>query len=106
MSHGNPSGVFSATAAGTNAGASATYTADAGQTFVVTEISGHTDKDSVLTIEGPAGTIFWEGNFDLTVEGLSFSASPTIPLPLNTDAVAKIASSTTDCQVNISGYII
>ena len=100
-------GVWSATAAGTNAATSATHTAVTGQTFVVTNISGHADTDAVITIEAPAGTIFYQTGIDVSLEGIGFNSGPlTIPLPRSTNAVGKISASTTDCQVNICGYIV
>jgi hypothetical protein len=100
-------GVFSATAAGTNSGATATHAAVTGQTYVVTNISGHGDADAVITIESPASTVLWEGKLDVSAEGFNFSSGPvTIPCGRSAAAVGKIAASTSDCQVTISGYII
>jgi hypothetical protein len=99
-------GVFSATAVGTDSGATATQSADASQRYVVTNISGHGDADAVITIESPASTVVWESKIDVSVEGFSFDFSPTIPCAINTAVLGKIAASSADCQVTISGYII
>mgnify|MGYP005812939145 CR=1 FL=1 len=107
MGHGFPSGKKSATAAGTNSGATATIAADASQTYIITNISGHGDADAVITGEGPAATVVWEGKKDVSVEGLPFDSGPiSIPLARNTAAVGKISASTADCQVTISVDIV
>ena len=95
---------FSATAAGTSAGASATQAAITGAKFIATSISGHTDTDSVITVESPAGTILWQSAIDVSLEGVGFHFSGIyVPGVQDAAIVGKIASSTTDCQVNISG---
>ena len=94
---------FSATAAGTNSGATATEGAVAGRTHVVTEISGHTDTDSLIQILDGAAVV-WQSKVDVSVDGLSFSFPGLNVLCSNGVAAGgKVASSTTDCQVNISG---
>tara|TARA_R110000751_G_scaffold74548_1_gene150526 strand:- start:604 stop:921 length:318 start_codon:yes stop_codon:yes gene_type:complete len=95
--------VFSATAAGTNAGATATQALSVGIAYVALNISGHTDADSVITIESPAATILWEGAVDVSVDGIGFDFNPRIPAPRGGVIIGKIASSTADCQVTISG---
>ena len=93
-------GYFSATAAGTDAGATATRSADATQAYVVCNISGHTDLDGVVTIESPAAKI------DVSVVGTSFDFNPKISTDRNVAVLGKIAGSTADCQVTISGEVI
>tara|TARA_Y100001951_G_scaffold88955_2_gene80929 strand:- start:392 stop:703 length:312 start_codon:yes stop_codon:yes gene_type:complete len=100
-------GYFSATAAGTDSGATATQAANATQAFVVKNISGHVDADAVITIESPASTILWESKIDVSVEGFSFDFNPCIPLTTrNTAILGKLSASSADCQVTISGEII
>ena len=100
-------GYFSATAAGTDSGASATRAADATQGYVVKNISGHCDADCVITIESPAATILWETKVDVSVDGGQFEYSPYIPTTArNTAILGKISASTADCQVTISGEVI
>tara|TARA_R110001583_G_scaffold1177_3_gene9750 strand:- start:2241 stop:2555 length:315 start_codon:yes stop_codon:yes gene_type:complete len=100
-------GPFSATGLGTDSGATATMAADTYQRFVVTNISGHVDADSVLTIESPASTVLWESKIDVSVEGFSFDFNPCIPtVAVNTAILGKLASSSADCQVTISGYVL
>tara|TARA_R110002051_G_scaffold324339_1_gene421168 strand:- start:1217 stop:1522 length:306 start_codon:yes stop_codon:yes gene_type:complete len=99
-------GYFSATAAGTDAGATATRSADATQAYVVCNISGHTDLDGVVTIESPAATILWETKIDVSVDGTSFDFNPKISTDRNVAVLGKIAGSTADCQVTISGEVI
>jgi hypothetical protein len=96
---------FSATAAGTNSGATATKAAVDGVTYVVTNISGHVDADSIVTIESPATTVLWESKVDVSLEGFSFNFSPTIPCPRGGAAVGKLSASSADCQVTVSGDI-
>ena len=100
------SGVWSATGAGTDSGATATAAAVGTNRFVVTNISGHVDADSVVTIESPASTVLWESKIDISVEGLSFNFNPVIACPLNSAAVGKLSASSADCQVTISGYVL
>jgi len=100
-------GYFSATAAGTDSGATATRAADSTQGYVVKNISGHCDTDCVITIESPASTILWQGAIDVSLEGIGFDFNPCIPLTTrNTAILGKISASTTDCQVTISGEVI
>jgi len=98
---------FSATAAGTSAGATATKAASgAGTNHFVTHISGHTDTDSLIQILD-GSTVVWESKIDISLEGTSFGFDVgNVVISSNAAAGAKIASSTTDCQVNISGYTI
>jgi len=101
---------FSATAAGTNAGASATQAAGGAYTeHFVTSFGGHTDTDSIVTVESPAATILWQSSIDISVDGTAFNfyfGERGIPCGANGAAVGKIATSTTDCQANITGYTI
>ena len=98
--------VWSATAAGTDSGASATLAASTNNNHVVTSISGHVDADSILTIKS-ASTIIWESKIDVSVEGFSFSFDGLSALGVKGEAVSgNIASSSSDCQVNISGYTL
>ena len=100
-------GYFSATAAGTGSGATATQAADSSQAFVVTNISGHVDEDQTLTIESPASTILWEAKIDISVEGTSFNfPGLMIPCDRNTAVLGKLAGSSSDCQVTISGCVV
>ena len=97
-------GYFSATAAGTDAATSATQAADESQAFVVTNISGHVDEDQTLTIESPASTILWEAKIDVSVEGTSFHfAGLNLSCSMGNKAEGALASSSSDCQITISG---
>jgi hypothetical protein len=99
--------VFSATAAGTNSGATATQAADADHTYVITGISGHGDADSAWTVESPAGTILWEGKKDVSVEGLPFASGEiVVPCGKGAAAIGKISASSSDCQITVWGYTI
>jgi len=101
---------WSETAAGTDAGATATHAALSGHTHVVTSISGHTDGDTLIQIlAGAAGaTVVWESKIDVSVEGFSFNFPGLNVMGTTSIAVAgKIDDATAaDCQVNISGYTI
>ena len=95
---------FQATAVGTDSGASATQSAANTDTYIATALNGHTDTDSLLTIESPAGTVLWESKIDISLEGTTFSF-PNLQIrgAAGQAIVGKIASSTSDAQVNISG---
>ena len=98
--------VFSATAAGTDSGATATAAADAQKSYVVTCISGHGDADTILTVKSGT-TIVWESKLDVSVEGFSFHFPGLyLAVPNNTATTGNIVSSSADCQVTISGYSI
>lgn len=97
--------VWSETAAGSSS-ASATHAALANNAHVVTSISGHVDTDSIITIKSGT-TVMWESNIDISVEGTSFSFNGITVLGVKGEAVSgNIASSSSDCQVNIGGYTI
>lgn len=98
--------IWSETAAGAGSGASATHALSANNNHVVTSISGHVDADSIVTIKS-ATTIIWESKIDISVEGFSFSFDGLSVLGVKGEAVSgNIASSSSDCQVNISGYTL
>jgi hypothetical protein len=98
--------VWSETTAGTNSGAVATHSAITDRQHFVTSISGHTDTDSIITIKDGT-TIVWETKIDVSVEGTSFSfTTPCIPITPGANAVGTIASSSSDSQVNLTGYTI
>jgi hypothetical protein len=96
------------TAAGTASGATATHAAVTNRIHVVRHISGHTDADSLIQILGGAAgaTVIYETKIDVSLNGFGFSIN--IPDGIHGDpgiAVAgKVASSSADCQINISGY--
>jgi hypothetical protein len=96
---------WSVTAAGTDSGATATQAAGGANTqHFVTTISGHTDADSIITIKDGT-TIVWQTKVDVSVEGISFSFNGfCIPISPNATANGVIATSSSDCQVNIDGY--
>ena len=98
--------IWSETAAGAGSGASATHALSANNNHVVTSISGHVDADSIVTIKS-ATTIIWESKIDISVEGFSFSFNVNNVASTPGEAVTgNIASSSSDCQVNISGFTI
>ena len=97
---------FSATAAGTDSGATASRAADSAREFVVTNISGHTDADSIIQITD-GSTVLWESKIGVSAEGFSFCFDVGgVPVGKNKAATGIVASSTADCQVNISGYSV
>ena len=98
---------WSETAAGTDSGASATHAAETGVTHIATSISGHVDADAIITIESPAATVLWQSKIDISVEGTSFAFSGLfVPASSGGVVLGKIAASSSDCQVNISGFSI
>ena len=97
---------WSATGAGGGSGAVATKAAITGSQHFVSSISGHVDADSIITIKS-ASTVIWESKIDVSVEGFSFSFSVNNVASTPGAAVTgNIASSSSDCQVNISGFTI
>lgn len=99
------SGCFSVTAAGTDSGATATKAAVTRRAYFVTSISGHTDTDSVLQILDGT-TVAWEGKIDISVEGWQFGYFFPTPIVCTAGnlAAGKVVTSTSDCQVTITGF--
>lgn len=104
--------IYSATAAGTTAGASATLTNPHSAvtqnqgTFVATKISGHTDVVSIIQVlEEDGTTVLWESKYDPT-SSPGFAADLAVVSGIaGNDIIGKIVSSSADCQVNISAYL-
>ena len=98
---------WSATGAGGGSGAVATKAAITGRQHFVSSISGHVDADSIITIKS-ASTVIWESKIDVSVEGTSFSFTNPSGWLANRDAAvtAVIAASTSDCQINATGFTI
>lgn len=95
---------WSATAAGTNSGATAEQAADANRQWIVTGIAGHVDADSLIQIKDGTDVLF-ESKIDVSVEGFSFGFSGlVIPVGLGNAAQGVLTASTTDCQVTIWGH--
>jgi len=107
---GDATSVFSVTTAGTNAGATATQAAATGKIHIVRHISGHTDADSIIQVLGGAAgaTVIFETKIDVSLNGFGFAISiPDGIVGVPGVAVSGvIATSTADCQVNISGYSV
>ena len=97
---------WSATAAGTNAGATATKSAITGSTIVVTHVSGHTDTDATLQLKD-GSTVLAEWKIDISLEGFQFMPQNGVwPCTPGSDVTAVISASTSDCQVNMAGFAI
>jgi len=95
---------WSATAAGTNSGATASQGADANRQWIVTGIAGHTDADSLIQIKDGTDVLF-ESKIDVSVEGFTFGFSGlVIPTGLGNAAQGVLTASTADCQVTIFGH--
>ena len=117
LQHGGK--VMNATAAGTNAGASATAAADTvtdtgsntattvNRTHIVESLSAHLDADSIITIESPASTVLWQTSVDISVDGTDphYPGIEIVGVP-GQAIIGKIASSSADCQVTITGRTI
>lgn len=98
---------WSATAAGTNGGATATQAAVSGVAHFVTSISGHTDTDSLIQILDDT-TVVWQSAIDISVEGFQIKspANLCVPITPGNACSVKVVTSTSDCQVNGNGYSI
>lgn len=95
---------WSATAAGTNAGATATKTGVTGVAWIVTHVSGHTDTDATLQLKD-GSTVLAEWKIDISLEGFQFEIPGGVWSCSEGAAVtAVISASTSDCQVNMSGF--
>lgn len=92
-----------ATAVGTNAGATATLAKKTGTRTVVTHISGSSDATALVTLESPSGTVLW--NKRLSAAG-TFSESfhyGEYEAVDGQDILVKISASTTHSEANIAG---
>lgn len=97
---------WSATTAGTNSGATATQAAEANKSHVVTHVSGHGDADATLQLRD-GSTVLAEWKIDVSVEGWQINIPPGIwPCSTNTAANAVLSASSSDCQVNMTGFTI
>jgi len=108
MSWNMPNGAmpWTATTAGTNAGATATKAAATGDTHFVTHVSGHTDADATLQLLD-GSTVLAEWSIDISVEGFQFySVSGLWPITSATACSAVISASAADCQVNLGGFTV
>jgi len=100
-------GRWSATAAGTDSGATATKAAVTDKVIVTDHVSGHVDADSIVQLKD-GSTVLAEWKIDISVEGFSFSFTNPNGWVASRDAIvtAVIASSSADCQVNATGFTI
>ena len=102
-------GGWNETAAGTGSGATATKTnAYSRQYLVATSLSGHTDADGLVTLySGSGGTTVmgqWYVN-GATTRGFNIDLPDSgIAGTRGHNLLATIASSTSDCQVNLAGH--
>lgn len=90
-------------AAGTNAGATATLTPGSTGKVVVTHISASGDAAALVTIESPASTVLWRKRFAgaFTVsENFHFG---DVEGAFGAAVLVKISASTANCEANIAG---
>ena len=101
-------GRWNVTAAGTDSGATSTKSGATGKTWVVDSVSCHGDADALLTLQ-ESGT---SGNVTLAQWKLDVSIDPNIivngywVICGGEDAILSLSASTSDCQVNLSGFAI
>ena len=101
-------GRWNVTAAGTDSSTSATKSGTTGKTWVVDHISCHGDTDALLTLQESAPS----GNVVLAQWKLDVSIDPNIivngywVISGGKDAILNLSASTSDCQVNLSGFTI
>lgn len=99
-------GAWSATTAGTDAGATATKAAQSNGYHVVTHVSGHTDADATLQLKD-GSTVLAEWKIDVSVEGFQFNVATGVWICSRNSAVtAVISASSADCQANVAGFTI
>lgn len=90
------------TTAGTSGGATATHAGETGKVHTVKRVDGHTDTSSIVTLKDGT-TIVKEWRVVPYV--FSFPCDD-IKMTSGAAAVANIASSTSDCQVNMIGNTV
>jgi len=95
---------FNSYSAGTNAGATATIAAITGGCIKVTDIDGHTDKNSLVQIKDGSTVIFEIAI--LAAVDKTFHKEFKTPLisTISTAISAVISDSTADCFVRIGGF--
>jgi hypothetical protein len=97
-------GRWSATAEGTNAGATASKAGIAGKTYIVDHVSCHSDSDATLQLRS--------GSDVLAEWYIDSSNNKDVNIIVNgywiiepgESAKAVVSGSTNDCQVNITGF--
>ncbi len=95
---------WSATQLGTDAGATATKAAKTGVAWIITEVSGHTDKDCLIQVLD-GSTVLAQWSHDVSVQGFGFGPFVGLwPCTGGASAAGKISTSTADCQVNVCGF--
>ena len=100
-------GRWSELSSGTNAGVTATKAAITGRSIVVDHISGHGDADATLQLIYGGAIILAEWKFDVSLEGFSFHIPTGLWVAPQGQAItAVLSASTSDCQVNIGGFLI
>lgn len=100
---------WSEIAHGTNAGATASKTAVADKTFVVTWVAGHVDADALIQVlTGEAGaTVAFQTSIDVSAEGWGFCYSGLCLVGTTGIKVeAKLSASSSDCSISFGGYYI
>jgi len=103
---------WSETALGTNSGATAEHTEVATRQHVVTHISGHTDADATLQLkeisaDNNTTNVLAEWKKDASIEGWQFAPINGVWIATAGYSVAVVISaSTSDCQVNMTGFTL
>lgn len=99
---------FSATAVGTNAGASATQAApsDTGRHYFCSGIQVSGDAAALVTIESPAATILWKVRMTAAFDRAFSFAPGTIVGAKGAAILVKVSASTSNCENNIQGYLV
>lgn len=96
-------GRYLTTAAGTNAGVSATIAAVTGKKLDCLGIQCSGDLAALVTIESPASTVLWQKRFAAAFT-LSERFDPgTVVGGSGSALLVKISASTSHCEANIEG---
>lgn len=101
--------MWNETTAGTTSGATTTKAGISGQLLVCRHISGHSDVDTIIQITNDDDTVLFETKLVTGQNGNGFSIA--IPDGIHSGVTGgglkgKVASSTSDCQVTLSGFSI
>ena len=93
---------ISATATGTNAGATATVSGVAGVRYFVTHVSGVSDAATALQILD-GSTVKWQINVQANV-AFTVALPDPIVCTYGNSCAGKIVASTVSCAVNVAGF--
>lgn len=93
----------SATAVGTNSGATATITTTAGQRTIATTLSVSGDAAALVTLESPPSTVLWQKRYAAAFIDTVYFTYGEYEAVDGQSILVKISASTSHCEANLAG---